>query len=829
MKLAAGVWAAFLAGFPGFPQEAAADREGVEFFEKKIRPVLVEKCFSCHSARQGKRKGGLSMDSRAEILRGGDRGPAVRPGDPEGSPLLRAIRYEDEEFKMPPRGRLPAAVVADFEAWISRGAPDPRDGANETVPSAEARRKDLWSLRPLVAVTPPQVRHASWVRTPVDRFVLARLEATGLAPNGPADRRRWVRRLSFGLVGLPPAPEEVDAFVRDSAPDALERLVDRLLASPHYGERWARHWLDAARFAESHGFEQDYDRENAWPYRDFVIRAFNEDLPFDRFVAWQIAGDELAPDNPWAWAATGFLGAGAFPTQLTEAEFEPARYDELDTMVSTIGSALLGLSVGCARCHDHKYDPIPTADYYRLAALFTGTIRSHAELDLDPEATRRALPEWEREHALRRAALERFEREELPGRFDAWVRSRPWEAAGAKIPPELLAEVRQGSPPPGRRDRALSMYRKLDPDWRALHEALERSKAARPGPRPVLVTTEGLKPLKHHADERGYPHFYPETYVLARGDVRRKQGVASPGFLGALSRAPVERWLRPPPPAARSPHRRAALARWITDVEHGAGALLARVIVNRLWHHHFGRGLVATPNDFGAQGEPPTHPELLEWLAGELVRGGWRLKPLHKLIVTSAVYLESAQVDPARERADPANLLLGRREVRRLEAEAIRDTLLATAGLLDRRMYGPGTLDEGMTRRSVYFFIKRSRLIPMMQVFDAPEPLLSAASRPTTTVAPQALVFLNSPHVRRWAGAFGARLSGAPTPEAAAELGYRLALGRGPSGDERAAAAAFLRSQEESYRREGAADAAARARTDLAHALFCLNEFIYVD
>jgi hypothetical protein len=829
MRSAAGLLAVLALGVPAASQDAAPDREGIEFFEKRIRPVLVEKCFSCHSARQGKRKGGLSMDTRAEILRGGDRGPAVRPGDPEASPLIRAIRYEDEDFKMPPRGRLPAAVVADFEAWVRRGAPDPRTGAAEAAPTAEARPKDLWSVRPLGSVTPPEVRTPSWVRTPVDRFILARLEAAGLFPNGPADRRRWIRRLSFGLLGLPPSPEEVEAFVHDPAPDALERRVDRLLASPHYGERWARFWLDAARFAESHGFEQDYDRENAWPYRDFVIRAFNEDLPFDRFVAWQIAGDELAPDNPWAWAATGFLGAGAFPTQLTEAEFESARYDELDNMVSTIGSAMLGLSVGCARCHDHKYDPIPTADYYRLAAVFTGTIRSHAELDLDPEATRRELPAWEREHAARRAALERFEREELPARFDAWVATRPWEAAGAKVPPELLAEVRPGPPAGERRARAMALYRKLDPRWRALQEAVERSKAARPGPRPVLVTTEGLKPLKHHADERGFPHFYPETYVLARGDVQRKQGVASPGFLGILSRAPEERWLRPAPPGARSPHRRAALARWITDVEHGAGALLARVIVNRLWHHHFGRGLVATPNDFGAQGEPPTHPELLEWLAGELVRGGWRLKPLQKLLVTSAVYLQGSEADPARERADPANLLFGRREVRRLEAEAIRDALLAAAGILDRRMYGPGTLEEGMTRRSIYFFIKRSRLIPMMQVFDAPEPLLSAGSRPTTTVAPQALLFLNSPHVRRWAGAFGARLSEAPTPEAAAELGYRLALARAPSEGERAAAAEFLRAQEASYRRAGAADAAARARTDFAHALFCLNEFIYVD
>jgi hypothetical protein len=818
---------ALLLGSAGsVPQEEAVDREGIEFFEKRIRPVLADRCYSCHSARAEKLKAGLLLDSRAAMLRGGDQGPALKPGDPDGTLLLRAIRYTDEDLKMPPKGKLPAEVVKDFEAWVKRGAPMPADAA-AAAPAPRKKEIDVekgrafWSFRPLQAPLPPDVKQAAWVRTPVDRFILERLEARGIAPNPPADPRRVLRRATFGLTGLPPAPEEVEAFARDPSPEAYARALDRLLDSPHYGERWARHWLDVARFAESHGFEQDYDRENAFYYRDFVIQAFNQDMPFDQFVRWQVAGDELAPEDPLAWMATGFLGAGAFPTQLTEVEFEPARYDELDNMTSTVGAAMLGLSVGCARCHDHKYDPLPTRDFYRLAATFTAAIRSHKEFDLEPEALRRALAEWEPRHAPLAEALGAFEKNELPARFDAWRAERAWEKPGAKLPPELVKEAKAG-----RRDKALEHYKKIDEEWKKRNKAVQDSLAKKPRPATVLVTTEGLKPLKHHADDRGFPHFYQETYFLARGDVNKKQGAASPGFLQVLSRAPEDRWLAPAPAGARTPHRRAALARWLTDVEAGAGPLLARVIVNRLWQHHFGRGIVSTPNDFGAQGEPPSHPELLEWLAGELLRNGWRLKPIHKLLLTSAVYLESAEADPARSKADPDNRLFWRREPRRLEAEAIRDSLLAVSGLLDRRMYGPGTLDESMTRRSLYFFVKRSRLISMMQVFDAPEPLVPIGARPTTTIAPQALLFLNSPQVRRAAAAFAARVLGTSDPVREA---YRAALGRAPAPEEARAAAAFLEDQSASYARDGRGDARGRALADFCQALLCLNEFVYVD
>src|SRR5882672_544965 len=984
------------------PQEAAQapDPEGIEFFEKKIRPVLVDRCYSCHSAEAKKLKGELRVDSRDGLLKGGETGPSVVPGDPDKSLLVKALRYTDD-LKMPPKGRLSKEVVEDFAAWVKRGAPDLRGkgaAAAKKGIDVEAGKK-YWAFQPL---HPP-------AGATIDGLIRAPLDAAGVKPNGPADRRTLIRRATFDVLGLPPTPAEIDAFVADPSPDAFGKLIDRLLARPEYGERWARHWLDVARFAESHGFEQDYDRENAFYYRDFLIQAFNRDLPYDRFVQWQVAGDELAPAEPLAWMATGFLGAGAFPTQLTEAEFESARYDELDSMTSTTTSAFLGLSLGCARCHDHKFDPFPSRDYYRLASTFTTAIRSMAELQMDPEGDKAALAKWEAEHPPLVAALEKFEKEELPGRYKHWADGRPWEKQapvwtvldliettslqGAKFVPqgdgsvlatgenprndrwrfkarttlkritavrlealkdaslkkggpgradngnfslsdfrlllrsssggipfqvklsagavtfeqnqttlsaassvdddkgggwavdpqfgkdhaavfeivapvefpegteltfdfeynnnthhsigrprlsvttrpapvgfdgeskaqpvvELCEALREGKPYEG----AIAVYARLDDEGIRLRKAVDEHLAAKPAPKltKILVTTEGLKPLKHHADERGFPHFYKETYVLARGDVNKKQGVATQGFIQVLERGADEsRWIPAPPAGSRTPGRRSALAAWLTDVDAGAGVLAARVVVNRLWARHFGRGLVATVNDFGVQGEPPSHPELLESLAAELIGSGWSLKAMHRRMMTSQAYQESADVVADSAKKDPDNRLYWRRNPQRLEAEAIRDTLLDVGGLLDRKMYGPGTLDEAMTRRSIYFFIKRSRLIPMMMVFDAPEPLVSQGSRPTTTIAPQALLFMNSPLVRRCA----AGLAKEPDPGAI----YRRALGRPATERELKRASEFLSAQEKSYKGSGTADPGRAARVDFCQAILCLNEFVYVE
>ncbi|HSU69315.1 MAG TPA: PSD1 and planctomycete cytochrome C domain-containing protein, partial [Tepidisphaeraceae bacterium] len=613
----------------------------LEFFESRVRPVLVDHCYKCHSASAEKLKGGLHLDSRDGVLKGGDDGPVIVPGNPGQSRLIEAVHYTNKDLQMPPKDRLSAQQVADLEKWVAMGAPDPRVGAAPVAKKGidiEQGRK-WWAFQPLKVEQPPKVKDESWVRTDVDRFVLAQQQEKGLRPNAAASRQKLIRRAYFDLVGLPPSPQEVQQFVEDESPDAYSKLIDRLLASPHFGERWARHWLDVARFAESDGFEHDSDRPAAYQYRDFVIRAMNQDMPFDQFVKWQIAGDEFAPHDWQAMAATGFLTAGVFPTQITEREFETTRYNQLDDMVTTTGNAMLGLTVGCARCHDHKFDPIPTEDYYRLTAAFTTAIRSDVDIDLTTPAERETFA---KEHAAKVSA--------------ARARVQPFEKWG--LPDWFLVTL---------------------PQYRQLERALVRAEATpiRKRAEKTQVTSEGLPPVKGFADGRGYPHFYKQVYLLRRGDPNNKVEPVSESFLQVLMRKGTDasHWQTKPPPGSRTSYRRRALANWLTDADSGAGQLLARVIVNRLWQHHLGRGIVSTPNDFGVQGEPPTNPQLLDWLADDLIRHGWQLKRLHKLIMTSSVYMQDSQTSPDREAIDPHDVYLWRWQPRRLEAEPIRDAM----------------------------------------------------------------------------------------------------------------------------------------------------------
>jgi hypothetical protein len=996
--------------------------DGVAFFESKVRPILVERCYSCHSSQARSVRGGLLLDTREGTLKGGDIGPAVEPGNPDESLLVQAVRWDDDTLKMPPAGKLPEAEIAILTEWARRGAPDPRTGpavaatAHASKPARvinmEAERKH-WAFQPLKSVPVPEIARPQRARHPIDLFVLAKLDEAGIEPNPEAPRATLIRRLSFDITGLPPAPEDVDAFVADASPDAYEKLVDRLLASPAFGERWARHWLDLARYAESHGFEHDYDRPSAYTYRDFLIEALNRDLPYDRFVQWQLAGDELAPADPLAMKATGFLAAGAHSTQITISQAEKERYDELDDMVNTTGTAFLGLTLGCARCHDHKYDPVPTLDYYRLAAVFTTTVRSEQDLVLDPEGDRQAREAFDQAHAPLVAALEAFERDSLPSRLAAWEKEggttadaadRPWRildltamksAGGATMTKnpdgsvlvsgtspdhevftltartdagritgfrleamsdpslarngpgrapngnfalsdfQVTARPLKGDAKPARvklvnaratfeqaglavasaidddgtsawavdpqfgRDHAAafdaaepitasggveltfkltftnnlkhaigrprlaitsdlgpvaldaparpqavdlalatpverrspeqsaalaSWYRTIDPEYLALANAVAAHAAQAPKPSVLkaLICSEGVPAVRLHTQG---PDFYETTYLLRRGDLAQKVGPAEPGFLQALSNAEESTWKSAPPEGAHTSHRRAALARWITDTESGAGALTARVAVNRLWQHAFGRGIVATPSDFGTQGDRPTHPELLEWLAADLVRGGWRLKPVLRQILLSDAYRRSSHIDPKLGKADPSNDLLARQNRRRLEAEPIRDAMLAVSGLLDRGLYGPGTLDESMTRRSIYFGVKRSRLVPMMALFDAPDTLVPIAVRPVTTVAPQGLFLLNDPQVRRWSEALASRVSDPASsgPSDAITRAYRLAFGRVPDAAERDAATSFL------ARQAASGESPASALADFCQALLCTNEFIYVE
>lgn len=880
-----------------------------------------------------------------------------------------------------------------------------------------------WSFQPLHPATPPPSRTGNWARNPIDSYILTGLEAAGLEPSPEANRRTLVRRASLDLLGIPPDPGLVEEFKRDPSPDAWPRLVARLIDSPKFGERWARHWLDVARFAESSGFEHDTDRPSAYHYRDFVIRAFNEDLPFDQFVRWQIAGDEFEPETPQALMATGFLGAGVFPTQITANEVERTRYDALDDMLSTSGSAFLGLTIGCARCHDHKYDPISTQEYYRMLSVFSSTVRSELELDLNPEESRRARAEYERGRQVLIAEQLDYEQRVLPTRFEQWLslgapettptwelpetleihsqegaRFRPlddgselaegrnadsdvytiraevrtpgirclrlealsdaslprggpgradngnfglsririfsspisggptnelrivsarasfeqnsgplsiasslddnpktgWavdprfgtnhaavfefpepavEAGGirltvrlefqvntrhhigrprisvstnphppldgAPVPPQVptllaLAQTRSGSQewPAEGKHQLREWWKRRDPGWSALQSKLDEN--ARKAPQPkrtrVLVCAEGYPALRMNTQGAD---FFPETYFLQRGSTDLKAGVAAPGYLHAVSGQSTDdsHWNWQPPSGARFSGRRRALANWMTDPDQGAGTLLARVIVNRLWQHHFGRGLVATPNDFGAQGARPSHPELLDWLAGELIRSGWRLKPIHQLILTSATYRQSIRAPATGTDPDPGNAHFGRWVPRRLEAEAIRDSLLSISGSLDSSMQGPGTRDPTSRRRSIYFTVKRSELIPMLQAFDSPEPLVSQGTRPVTTVAPQALFLMNSPQVREWAANFARRIDPDPTSPLLNPIthAYEFALNRDPAETEQDDAVAYVREQQNRYRAAGHPDPRGAALADYAQVVLCLNECIYVD
>lgn len=702
------------------PSDHAAKMEhGLKLFNGEVASALKQHCLKCHGGE--KVKSDLDLTTREDLLRGGSHGAAVVPFDSKASLLMALIRHEKESNMPDGSPKLPGPVIARIAAWIDDGAPysspliaGKKPKKDPSVVTEEDRQ--WWAFQPLKKVQAKSI----------DELLLK--NAKGMTFAAPAEKPVLVRRLHLDLTGLPP-PADSDTM-------ELPALIDRLLASPQHGERWARHWLDVARYAESTGFEQDYDRPFAFHYRDFVIRALNEDMPYDQFVKWQLAGDEYEPGNPQALAATGFLGAGVFPSQITANEVERTRYDAMDDMLSTTGNAMLGLTIGCARCHDNKYDPIPTADYYAMLSTFTTTTRMNVDIHRDGRVTSAVTT------------------------MDA-----------KKNTPEVKDATR------------------------------------------MMICAEGYDPIVMHT--QGGP-FFDKTYLLKRGSTDMKDREATQGFLQVLSRPQdFKRWQWRPPEGSKSSGRRRTLSQWITDVDHGAGALLARVIVNRLWQHHFGTGLVPTPNDFGKTGTPCTQPELLDWLAGRLIEGGWKLKPIHRLILNSRAWQQSSARDAAKEEADPSNGLFMRFVPCRLEAESIRDSMLAVSGRLDETLFGPGARDENSRRRSIYFNIKRSQLIGSLVAFDLPEPLVSQGARPTTTVAPQALILMNSPQARSWAEGLAARLQPAGAGQGQITLAYQLCFHRNPSAAELDAGLAFLKS--------GASLA------DYCQVLLGLNEFVYIN
>jgi mono/diheme cytochrome c family protein len=835
--------------------------------------ILTATCLKCHGP--AKQKGGLRFDTRDGVLGRGDSGtPSVVAGRSGSSELIRRVTATDATERMPLGATaLSAAQIDTLRKWIDAGAAWPNEGTGpatagptELIVTDDDRRH--WAFQPLARVEPPVVAGSKWARTPIDQFIFAGLAAKGLTPAPPADARALIRRVTFDLTGLPPTPDEVEAFVRAPDPDAAyEALVDRLLASPHYGERWGRHWLDVARYADSSGYEEDIDRPSSYHYRDFVIKALNNDIPFDVFVQRQLAGDEYDPDDRGAVAATGFLAAGPnalLADNLLEEERLRQRYIELDDMVTTSGAALLGLTLGCARCHDHKFDPIPTRDYYRiLAALHSG---DRAEVPLgtraEVEASRRAKGDWERQ----RTAAESRLKEWLDGQkkaLEPLLRRQKIDRLPLTDAEHALlrdqAESAEAKALAKKHEKALAI---TDADWRgAMDDAARRQWDELAGEVMAIREREPPSPPVALAF-RDFGAKPAASWLFRRGDFHDRTVPVELGFLTVLTRGKpaADYWNEARAGGDRSDttYQRRALAEWITDTECGAGALLARVIVNRVWQHHFGDGLVRTPNDLGARGDRPSHPELLEWMATDLVSHGWKLKRLHRLTLLSATYQQGTAFDAARATDDPDNRLLGRMRPRRLEAEVLRDAMLAVSGSLNSEMYGPAfkapipadamvarnlkdpyPLDvpdsPAVRRRSIYLFHKRVIPYPLLQAFDAPDAQQCTGRRNVTTVAPQALALLNDPFVRARAADFANRLSqqvGLDFAQSVDEA-YRLAFGRPPTDAERDAGVEFLARQ---YRERSGRDPQVsppevqrQALTDYCQVLFGLNEFVYVD
>jgi cytochrome c553 len=973
---------------------SAEPADSPEFFEKKIRPVLVEHCFKCHGDLKGKApKGGLRADSRAGLLKGGDNGPAIVPGDPDESRLIAAVRYQNPDLQMPPKGKLADGAIADLTAWVKAGANWPAgatDGAIATSQFDLAKRKrEHWAWQPVHATDPPPVKDASWPRGPVDRFVLARLEEKGLKPTAAADRRVWIRRVTFDLIGLPPTPAEIDAFLNDQTPDAFATVVERLLRSPHFGERWGRHWLDLVRYAETRGHEFDAQIPQAYQYRDYVIRALNADVPYDRLVQEHIAGDLLTdprrhPTQGFneSILATGFWFLGEEVHSPVDIRQDQA--DRFDNRIDVLGKAFLGLTIACARCHDHKFDAIGTKDYYALYGIvessayrqvrfdtlehnqkiaaelddlsersakeLAAALARSAETDVRPTlaSTSASLPEgtqvvidyatsrpegwlpddasfgtrprrpgdlvdeggrvkfvetaaatydrvWDvlaiaaetesdygalgkrprggrtirtpafkidggklqylvkgagtayaavDQHTLISGPLHGSLVLDFPASSDfRWVTHDLTPYQGHQVHVEftpakdsdfaITMVVQAPSAPPvpvsdsaaardarlanARLERADDDVKKIVADFLAARERI--AKRIRPTSRLAPAIWEG-NGVDEHVFIRGSPK------GLGEGVPRR--------FLEALGgREPI---------TSGPGSGRLELARQMTDP---ANPLGARVIVNRVWHHLLGRGIVASVDNFGVLGERPTHPELLDFLADRFARDGWSLKRLVRDLVLSSTYRMATRGDSEADAADPQNLLLHRMRLRRLEGEAIRDAMLAVSGRLDRTPFGPpipihltpflegrgrpsasGPLD-GNGRRSVYLAVRRNFLNPFLLAFDTPIPFSTVGRRQVSNVPAQALILLNDPFVHDQARIWAKKtLNQSDTPAEKVRGMYLSVFGREPMVDETAACLEFLETQAERHKTT-ANDL--KPWADLAHTLFNTKEFIYVD
>ena len=826
-------------------EQPTADPEAIKFFESKVRPVLVARCLKCHGEAQ--QKGQLRLDSREAVLKGGESGEIVVSGKPTESLLIEAINRTGLE--MPPDAPLKENEIAALTEWVRRGLPWPTvDGKSRVLtPGGKGitdADKQYWAFQPIRDPAVPDFKSEIsnlkfQIRNPIDQFIAAKLVADGFTPAPEADRRTLIRRLTFDLTGLPPTPTEFAEFENDSRDDAYERLVDRLLDSPAYGERWARHWLDLVRYAESDGYRKDDYRPHAWRYRDYVIRSFQTDKPFDRFVQEQIAGDEIDPNNPDALAATGYLRLSLYEYNQRDAR---TQWNEiLNDITDVTGDVFLGFGMGCARCHDHKFDPILQKDYFRLRAFFAGILPQDAQplaTKAEIEAHQAKLAEWEAKTADIRSKLAELENPQF---------AKLKASAIFKFPAEIQAilktdDVSKLAP----LDRQLYdlAYRQVQyehdqvgtkfkdeakKNWDNLRAELKKFDDLKPAALPIGYAVADVGPI---APPTVIPGDKSETDIV-------------PGLLSVLDNSPAK--IAPAPNAPQSTGRRTTLARWLTAPDN---PLTPRVMVNRIWQYHFGKGLVATSSDFGRLGESPSHPELLDWLASRFVGRAfqpdpnvqttsngvrlesltykaWSFKSLHRLIVTSATYRQSATNPNAEQQQlkDPTNRFLWRANIRRLDAEQIRDSMLLVAGKLDAKSGGP-SVPASKPRRSIFTEQRRNSPDPLLDVFDSADGFSSTPERNVTTTPTQALLMINSKDSLAHAAEFARRVKAEAGSERDAQIvvAYRLAFGREPSTSERSAAIEFLNQQAARN-----AASASSTLTDFCQVLLNSNEFLYVD
>ena len=918
--------------------------EQLEFFEKSVRPLLIERCYECHSTKEV--SGGLRLDSQIGVAKGGDTGPAIVAGKPAQSRLVEAIRYENRDLQMPPTGRLSDAEIDVLVKWIELGAPDPRDTvpvlAGPTGMSIEDGRK-FWSIQTVPMIAIPKVMHVDWVNTPIDNFVLAKLESNGLRPADLADKRTLIRRVTFDLIGLPPTAEEIEAFVSDSTADAYSKLVDRLLASPQYGVRWGRHWLDVARYADSNGLDENLALGNAWRYRDYVVDAFNANKPFDRFLMEQMAGDLVVGANPETLTATGYLVLGA--KVLAEPDREKLVMDTIDEQIDATGKAFLGLTLGCARCHDHKFDPIKQTDYYALAAIFkstqtfgptnTGAIKHWNEHSFASAAEMEQLKVVEAEIAAKNAVANKYKSEAVAKiRDTAKSKAADYLAVAAEFSPAAtLKEVAAVAAPLGLHPRILHHcrlhleYHRDDPLFATWHQLVDGTGAAGEESsgttcdvyqlnsiamkgaavaigehyrklfgemEQALVEAKKIKPdAKTLEDVRleqarealndasGFlaippqPEFAFDDATLAeyyrlmdearvvesdapdetaamgvadgkvqasipihiRGNHRQLGDEVARGFPAVMQPE------RTSPIFAKHQSGRLELAQWMSSTQN---PLTARVFVNRIWRWHFGRGLVASTENFGRLGDRPSHPELLDYLARQFMESGWSIKELQRSILMSSAYrMQSTHADEALCAAvDPENLLLWKFRMQRLDAEQIRDSILAVAGRLDQSLGGKTvplrnrqfvfnhtsvdhTRYESI-RRAAYLPVIRNNLYTLFEQFDFPDPTMPTGSRNATVVAPQALLMMNDELVMDSAREFARRvLRHSNAAERRVALAYEMAVGRHPQTPETERALTFV----DKWKAAGTAqgdEAELSAWAMFCHSLMAGNEFIYV-